>query len=186
MEQKNEIAVFGGGCFWCTEALFEQLRGVASVTSGYAGGTKENPTYEEVCGGTTGYAEVIKIEYDSNEISYDTLLSVFFSTHDPTTMNQQGNDVGAQYRSIILYTTEEQKSEVEKFIQKLEQEKTFDNLIVTELKPLEKFYDAEAQHQKFYEKNSNQPYCQIIINPKLTKLKEKYSHLLKNNEKTNA
>ena len=179
MEQKNEIAVFGGGCFWYTEALFLELTGVLSVTSGYASGTKENPTYEEVCNGKTGHAEVIRIEYDSSEISYDTLLSVFFSTHDPTTMNQQGSDVGVQYRSIILYTTEEQGSEAKEFIQKLEQGKTFDNPIVTELKPLEKFYEAEAQHQKFYEKNSNQHYCQIVINPKLAKLKEKYSHLLK-------
>ena len=180
MEQKNEIAVFGGGCFWCTEALFEKPKGVLSVTSGYAGGDKGNPTYEEVCSGTTGHAEVIKIEYNSDEISYDTLLSVFFSTHDPTTMNQQEGDVGTQYRSIILYTTDKQKKEAEEFIQKLEQEKTFNNPIVTELKALENFTKAETQHQQFYEKNSSQPYCQIVINPKLTKLKEKYSHLLKN------
>ena len=186
MEQKNEIAVFGGGCFWCTEALFLELAGVLSIASGYAGGTKENPTYEEICNGTTGHAEVIKIEYNPDEISYDTLLSVFFSTHDPTTINQQGSDVGAQYRSVILYTTEEQGSEAKEFIQKLEQEKTFDNPVVTELKSLEKFYEAEAEHQKFYEKNSNQPYCQTVINPKLAKLKEKYSHLLKSNEKANT
>lgn len=176
---QKEIAVFGGGCFWCTEAVFERLKGVMKVMPGYAGGHKENPAYEQVCGGTTGHAEVIQIEYDPAVISYEALLSVFFSTHDPTTMNRQGNDVGTQYRSVIFYANEQQKQTAQEFIKKLGQEKIYENPIVTELKPLTNFYPAENYHQQYYDKNPEKPYCQIVINPKLAKLREQYTHLLK-------
>jgi|SRR3989344_4141701 len=170
------IAVFGGGCFWCTEAIFDELKGVQSVESGYAGGYTGNPTYAEVCTGQTGHAEVIKIEYDPAQISYSDLLTVFFATHDPTTLNRQGNDSGTQYRSIVLYTNPEQKTEAEKFIEDLKQS---DVAVVTEVNPLDKFYLAEANHQDFYQNNSAQPYCQLVINPKLVKLQEKFQVLLK-------
>ena len=179
---KKEIALFGGGCFWCGEAVFERLKGVDKVTSGYAGGTKENPTYEEVCGGQTGHIEVIRVAYDPTVVSYETLLSVFFSTHDPTTLNRQGNDIGTQYRSAIFYTTEEQKQKAEMFIQKLQEENPpagGENPIVTELAPLLNFYEAESHHQQYYENNTQAPYCQLVINPKLEKLKKQYTHLLK-------
>ena len=180
MEQKTEIAVFGGGCFWCTEAVFEMLKGVKSVTAGYAGGPSagsgQAPTYEEVCSGKTGHAEVIKVEYDPDLISYEDLLTVFFASHDPTTLNQQGNDVGVQYRSLILYTTPEQKSAAEKFIEEIKP-------VVTEVKPLEHFYEAEPYHQDYYQKNKSAPYCQVVINPKLEKVKERFSQLLKDKGK---
>ncbi|MDP3800252.1 MAG: peptide-methionine (S)-S-oxide reductase MsrA [bacterium] len=172
-----QSAIFGGGCFWCTEAVFKQLKGVKSVTSGYAGGIKENPTYEEVSSGSTGHAEVIKIEFDSAETSFDDLLTVFFATHDSTTLNRQGNDVGTQYRSIILYTSPEQEKEANKFIADLNQS---GEKIVTEVKSLEKFYEAESYHKDFYVRNKDKPYCQLIISPKLEKLKEKFYMLLKN------
>ena len=154
----NEIAVFGGGCFWCGEAVFTRLRGVEKVTSGYA-----------------EHAEVIRIEYNSNIITFEQLLSVFFSTHDPTTLNRQGSDVGTQYRSAIFYASKEQKQKAERFIQKLEAQ----NPIVTELSPLKNFYEAESYHQKYYENNTQAPYCQLVINPKLEKLQKHYAHLLK-------
>jgi len=179
MKSEKEIAVFGGGCFWCGEAVFERLRGVEKVTSGYAGGFKENPTYQEVCSGVTGHAEVIKVEYDPLVISYETLLSVFFSTHDPATLNRQGNDVGKQYRSAIFYASEQQKETAETFMKNLGEEKVYEDPIVTELKPLTNFYDAETYHQQYYDRNSSVPYCQAVINPKLQKLQEKYMHLLK-------
>lgn len=169
-------AVFGGGCFWCTEAVFAELKGIISVMPGYAGGTKPNPTYEEVSSGKTGHAEVTKIIYNPEQITYNDLLTVFFATHDPTTLNRQGNDVGTQYRSIILYTTDEQKSEAEKFIEKLNES---GQKVVTEVKPLEQFYEAENYHRHYYEKNSSAPYCQLVISPKLDKLKEKFNELLK-------
>jgi len=169
---KKEVAVFGGGCFWCTEAVYQMLKGVISVMPGYAGGTTANPTYERVCQGDTGHAEVIKIEYDPEIVSYDDLLTVFFASHDPTTLNRQGSDVGSQYRSIILYTTEEQKQKAEDFIENLGEG------IVTEVKPLGQFYEAENYHQRYYEKNKGVPYCQIVINPKLEKVKEKFAKLL--------
>ena len=159
---KKGIAVFGGGCFWCGEAVFVRLRGVEKVTSGYAGG-----------------AEVIRTEYNSNIITFEQLLSVFFSTHDPTTLNRQGNDVGKEYRSAIFYATPQQKQAAEKFIQKLQEEEVYENPIVTELVPLSNFYEAESYHQQFYEKNQNAPYCQLVVNPKLEKLQKQYSHLLK-------
>lgn len=173
------VAVFGGGCFWCTEAVFEELRGVISVMPGYAGGTTKNPTYEEVIAGHTGHAEVIKIEYDPEKILYHDLLTVFFAIHDPTTINRQGSDIGIQYRSIILYTTEYQKKEAELFIKKLNESEP---KAVTEVKPLGIFYEAEAYHKKYYANNKSAPYCQIVINPKIEKLKSRFHELLKSSE----
>ena len=176
MENKNQIVVFGGGCFWCTEAVFEELKGIISVMPGYAGGLGQDPTYEEVSSGKTGHAEVTRIEFDSTQISFHDLLTVFFGTHDPTTLNRQGNDVGTQYRSIILFTDSEQKSEAEKYISELRQGGLE---IVTEVKPLDKFYEAEDYHKQYYLKNQSQSYCQIVIDPKLQKLQEKFGELLK-------
>ncbi len=178
----KEIAVFGGGCFWCTEAVFKDLRGVTGTMPGYAGGSKPDPTYEAVCGGKTGHAEVTKIEFDPSLISFEDLLTVFFAVHDPTTLNRQGNDVGTQYRSIILYTSDSQKKQAEEFIRKLDQdepaaEKTAPR-VVTELKSLDKFYPAEDYHRDYFAKNPNQPYCQLVISPKLKKLKERFGALL--------
>ena len=177
MNKKIEVAIFGGGCFWCTEEVFKELNGVISVIPGYAGGNKENPTNNEVCTGTTGYAEVIKVEFDSNQISYEDLLMVFFATHDPTTLNRQGNDLGVQYRSIIIYTSKEQRFKAEAFIKRLNSNE--EKQVVTELRPLTKFYPAEEYHHNYYIRNSSQPYCQLVISPKLKKLKEKYFKLLK-------
>jgi peptide-methionine (S)-S-oxide reductase len=178
---KNELktAVFGGGCFWCLEAVFNKLKGVKSVISGYAGGEKIKPTYEKVCSGKTGHAEVMKIEYYPAEISFEKLLAVFFAMHDPTTLNRQGADVGTQYRSIILYSDEQQKNKAEKFIEKLSSEKVFASPIVTEISPLEEFFSAEDYHQKYFEKNPSQAYCQINISPKVAKLREKFGELMK-------
>ena len=174
---KTEIAVFGGGCFWCTEAIYQELEGVIQVWPIYAGGHVPNPTYEMVCTGKTGHAEGIKIEFDPEKISYRSLLTVFFGTHDPTTLNRQGNDVGTQYRSIILTTSPEQKSEAQATIQAIQ--KDLSDPIVTEVKPLETLYEAEDYHQNYYARNVLQPYCQFVINPKLAKLKEKFRELLK-------
>ncbi len=179
MNEKSEIAVFGGGCFWCTEAIFSELKGVASVMPGYAGGQMEKPSYEAVSGGTTGHAEVTKIEFDPNKISYKDLLTVFFYTHDPTTLNRQGADIGEQYRSVILYTNEGQKNQAEAFIKELEEAKAYDKPIVTEVKPLEEFYEAEEYHRDYYKKHKNAPYCQLVIAPKLEKLEKRFSELLK-------
>jgi peptide-methionine (S)-S-oxide reductase len=180
----SAVAVFGGGCFWCTEAVFDELRGVKSVVSGYAGGSTKNPTYEEVCGGRTGHAEVIKIEFDPGEIAFKDLLTVFFASHDPTTLNRQGNDVGTQYRSAIFYATEEQKREAEAFIKELNDSKAFGKPVVTTLEPLGEFYEAEDYHQKYYANNPYQPYCQYMIPPKLTKLHKQFGALLKSHGKT--
>lgn len=178
---KYETAVFGGGCFWCTEAIFKSLRGVISVRSGYAGGASERPTYEEVCGGNTGHAEVIKIDFNPEIISYDKLLTVFFATHNPTILNQQGNDVGTQYRSLVLFSNDIQKQTVEIFIKKLNDSDSGGRPIVTEVKPLERFYEAEEYHRDYYEKNSTQPYCQVIIEPKVKKLAKEFAELIKEN-----
>lgn len=182
MNSSVEIAVFGGGCFWCTEALFRELKGVVSVASGYAGGAMEKPSYEAVSTGRTGHAEVIQVQYEPGAISYEKLLEVFFSTHDPTTLNQQGNDVGEQYRSVIFYTTDKQRKEAEDYIQKLRDERAFQRSIVTEVKSFEAFYPAEDYHQRFYERNPEHGYCKIVIAPKLKKLQEKHSELLAKNE----
>jgi peptide-methionine (S)-S-oxide reductase len=183
-DPESKVAVFAGGCFWCTEAVFDELRGVKSVVSGYAGGSTKNPTYEEVCGGRTGHAEVIKIEFDPGEIAFKDLLTVFFATHDPTTLNRQGNDVGTQYRSAVFYANEEQKREAEAFIKELNDSKAFGKPVVTTLEPLEEFYEAEDYHQKYYANNPYQPYCQYLIPPKLNKLHKQFGELLKSHGKT--
>ncbi|HEX4122276.1 MAG TPA: peptide-methionine (S)-S-oxide reductase MsrA [Verrucomicrobiae bacterium] len=165
---KLQTATFGGGCFWCAEAVFQRIPGVKSVTSGFAGGTTANPSYEEVCTGTTGHAEVIQIQFDPAVISYHKLLEIFWEAHDPTTLNRQGNDVGTQYRSIILYSDEAQKREAEK--SKAEAAAHFSSPIVTQIVPLTKFYSAESYHQNYYNEHSHQGYCQFVIRPKLQKL----------------
>ncbi len=172
-------AVFGGGCFWCTEAIFTRLKGVESVESGYAGGHTQNPTYKEVSAGDTGHVEAIQIEFDSSIIKYKDLLNVFFATHDPTTLNRQGNDVGTQYRSAVFFTSPEQKKEAEDFIKKLDEEKVYEDQIVTEVTKLDKFYPAESYHKRYYDQNQNKPYCQFVISPKIAKLRAKFAPLLK-------
>lgn len=177
MLQNIEIAILGGGCFWCTEAVFKELKGVISETPGYAGGHTEHPTYEDVCDGKTGHIEVTQVEFDPTRISYDDLLTVFFYTHDPTTLNRQGSDVGTQYRSAIFYTNSSQKEKAEAFIKKLNEAGP---RVVTEVAPLNKFYKAEDYHKNYYENNALEPYCQVIINPKIEKLKKRFHELLKN------
>lgn len=178
MRKQNEIAVFGGGCFWCTEAVFKMLKGVSSVAPGYAGGTTANPTYESVSSGTTGHAEVIKVEFDPSVITYRDLLTVFFATHDPTTLNRQGNDVGTQYRSVVFYTNDGQKNEAERFIEEIDSSHPDGNKTVTEVKPLVKFHPAEEYHKNYYAQNKAAPYCQLIINPKLEKVQKEFAALL--------
>jgi peptide-methionine (S)-S-oxide reductase len=179
MSINMEIATLANGCFWCTEAIFQQLNGVEKVTSGYTGGNLKNPTYKEICTGNTGHAEGIQIEFDSNIISYQEILDVFFSTHDPTTLNRQGYDTGTQYRSAIFYHSETQKEIAEVFIAALTNAHVFDNPIVTEITPLGIFYIAENYHQNYYNNNKSQGYCQAVINPKLAKFIEKYQSKLK-------
>lgn len=176
---KLETAIFAGGCFWCTEAFFTDLKGVEKVVSGYIGGTTKNPTYKEVCSGTTGHAEAIKIMYNPDEIAYEDLLEIFFATHDPTTLNRQGADIGTQYRSEVFYTTSEQKTKAENFIKLLEDQKIFDKKIVTKVSEATEFYPAEDYHQDYYALNPNQPYCKAVIEPKLSKLKKNYKSKLK-------
>jgi peptide-methionine (S)-S-oxide reductase len=166
---KTKLATFGAGCFWCVEAVFQRLDGVEKVVSGYSGGTTSDPTYEQVCTGTTGHAEVCQISYDPSKISYDELLEVFWKTHDPTTRNRQGNDVGTQYRSIILFHDEEQQRLAASYKAKLESEHIWNKSIVTEIVPFQKFWPAEAYHQNYYNNNSAQGYCQLVITPKLDK-----------------
>jgi peptide-methionine (S)-S-oxide reductase len=177
--KKLETATFGTGCFWCTEAIFERLDGVEKVISGYSGGHIKNPSYKEVCTGTTGHAEVIRIYFDPEVISYEELLDVFWQTHDPTTLNRQGNDVGTQYRSVIFYHNEEQKKIAEKSKQEMDHSGTFADPIVTEISPLINFYEAENYHQDYFENNPNQPYCSVIIAPKVKKFKARYSYKLR-------
>jgi len=181
----NQAAVLGGGCFWCTETIFKELKGVVSVMPGYAGGDKPDPTYEQVCGGDTGHAEVIRVEFDPKEISFRDLLEVFFATHDPTTLNRQGNDVGTQYRSVILYADEAQKAEAEAVIGELKASGGYGGReVVTELKPLEKFWEAESYHRDYYRNNkSENPYCQLVIDPKLAKFRAKFRSLLKEQDR---
>ena len=167
----TEIATLGGGCFWCTEAVFQMLPGVKSVTSGYAGGTTENPTYKEVCSGNTGHAEVNQIEFDPKVISYEKVLETFWEAHDPTTLNRQGNDSGTQYRSVIFYSSEAQRAAAEK--SKAAAQKELSRPIVTEIVPLKKFYKAENYHQDYYRDNPNQPYCRLVIRPKVEKFEQK-------------
>ncbi|MHA3772322.1 peptide-methionine (S)-S-oxide reductase MsrA [Verrucomicrobiota bacterium sgz303538] len=169
---QNERVTFGGGCFWCIEAVFQRLKGVNKVVSGYAGGTVPNPTYKQVCTGDTGHAEVVQLEYDPSQVSFEKLMEVFWAAHDPTTLNRQGHDVGTQYRSIILYENEQQKAAAEK--SKAEAQKEFKDPIVTEIVPLKTFYSAEDYHQNYFNDNSEKnPYCQVVIRPKLQKLLSK-------------
>ena len=172
-------ATFGGGCFWCTEAVYQQLRGVYSVTSGYSGGKKENPTYEEICTGLTGHAEVIQVEYDPQQVSFAELLEVFWMTHDPTTLNQQGADIGTQYRSVVFYHNDQQKRQAEEYQAKLDQSGAFAAPIVTEISPFTKFYAAEKYHQDYYERYPEQDYCRAVIGPKLEKLRKVFHDKLK-------
>ena len=171
-QKETDSITLGGGCFWCIEAVFKLIPGVISATSGYAGGTTDNPTYKQVCTEETGHAEVVRIEYNPKELSLEKILEVFFSAHDPTTLNRQGNDMGTQYRSIILYHSEKQKEASEKFIEKIQPE--YKNPIVTEVKKLGKFYPAEDYHKNYFENNPTQPYCQIVIAPKIEKIKKKF------------
>lgn len=183
LSSKLEKATFAGGCFWCTEAIFEQLKGVNAVVSGYSGGDIKNPSYREVVSGRTGHAEAIQITYNPNEISYSELLDVFFSTHNPTTLNRQGYDIGTQYRSVVFYHNEQQKQEAIAIIKALTEAKVFENKIVTEVKPFTAFYLAEEYHQDYYENNKSQPYCENVINPKLKKFLKKYTSKLKDDVK---
>lgn len=176
---KTDTATFGEGCFWCTEAIFERLKGVILVTSGYAGGTVPNPTYEQVCTGTTGHAEVSQIIYDPDVISYDELLKVFFKTHDPTSLNRQGADVGTQYRSVIFYSNEEQQKKAEYYINELNKSGAFNKPIVTEIVQLKNFYKAEEYHQDYFAKNPQQGYCNFVIVPKIEKFEKVFKDLLK-------
>jgi peptide-methionine (S)-S-oxide reductase len=169
---------FGNGCFWCTEAIFETLKGVKKVTSGYMGGQTENPTYEAVCSGTTGHAEVIELEY-ADELSFDELLLVFFKTHNPTTLNRQGNDIGTQYRSAIFYHNQEQKEQAEAMIKRLTDEKVFDRPIVTEVTPASTFYKAENYHQNYFNNNPGNPYCAAVIQPKLYKFAKEFTEKIR-------
>jgi peptide-methionine (S)-S-oxide reductase len=179
MENKTEVAVFGGGCFWCTEAVFSQLRGVKSVLPGYAGGHAKNPTYKQVCSETTGHAEVSRVQFDPEQITFQDLLEVFFATHDPTTLNRQGADRGTRYRSVILYANDAQKEQAEACIQELDRSGTLGNPVVTQLAPLGEFYQAEAEHLQFYEENPESMYCQVVISPKVAKVREKFARQLR-------
>ena len=171
---QREVATLGGGCFWCLDAIYRQLRGVEKVESGYAGGTKPNPSYREVCGGNTGHAEVVQITYDPSLISYRDLLDVFFTVHDPTTQDRQGADMGTQYRSIVLTHSDEQARIAREAIADVTAEKIWDDPIVTQIRPLETFYPAERYHQDYFANNPNQPYCQVVIEPKVAKFRRKY------------
>ena len=174
-----ETAVLGGGCFWSMEATFSQLKGVIDAEVGYAGGFKENPTYEEMNQTDTGHAEVVKVTFDPEIISYDKLLEVFFYVHDPTTLNRQGNDVGEQYRSIILYSDPEQEKTAREYIKDLEGQKVYQDQIVTEVEPLDKYYKAEDYHQEYFENNPSQSYCAVVVAPKVEKFEDKFADLLK-------
>jgi peptide-methionine (S)-S-oxide reductase len=180
MENKNlETATLAAGCFWCVEAVFDDLRGVEDVVSGYSGGHTENPTYQEVCSETTGHAEVAQIKFDPQELSYKELLQVFFAVHDPTTLNRQGNDVGSSYRSAIFYHNEEQKRIAEEVIREVTEEGVYDDPIVTEVTAFDKFYPAENYHQEYFANNPNQPYCAAVVAPKVAKFRQKFLTRLK-------
>lgn len=180
MTQSNfETITLGGGCYWCVEAVYENLKGVKSVVSGFSGGKILNPSYEEVCSGTTGHAEVVQITFDKNVTSLDEIFKVFFTVHDPTTLNRQGADKGTQYRSVIFYNDEEQKKEAQSIIAELKNAKVYENPIVTTLEPFTKFYKAEDYHQNYYANNKSQPYCQMVIQPKLEKFEKVFKDKLK-------
>lgn len=175
MEKQDEVAVFGGGCFWCTEAVFSELEGVLAVNPGYAGGHTENPTYPQVCTDNTGHAEVVEIRFDPDHITYHRLLEVFFATHDPTTLNRQGADSGTHYRSIILHTTDEQEEQAEAYIRELDSSGSTGDPIVTEVVRLDRFYEAEADHKQFYANNPAAMYCQLVIRPKVEKVRGEFA-----------
>jgi peptide-methionine (S)-S-oxide reductase len=177
--RKHEVATLAGGCFWCLEAVYDELQGVEEVESGYAGGTVPNPTYRQVCSGTTGHAEVVQVTFDPEQLSYRDILEVFFQIHDPTTLNRQGADVGTQYRSAIFYHDEQQKATAEEMISELEASGKWRDPIVTEVVPLEAFYRAEGYHQEYYQRNEDQPYCRVVITPKLKKFRKVYLTQLK-------
>ena len=179
MERQRETATLAGGCFWCLEAVFDDLRGVESVVSGYAGGRVPNPTYEHVCAGTTGHAEVVQITFDPAQVSYRELLEVFFTIHDPTTLNRQGGDVGTQYRSAIFYHSDEQKQTAEQVIRDIEAEEIWESPLVTEVVPLTEFYPAEDYHQEYFARNPRAGYCQVVIAPKVSKFRKQYLSRLK-------
>ncbi|RIH63143.1 peptide-methionine (S)-S-oxide reductase [Mariniphaga sediminis] len=174
-----EKATLGGGCFWCTEAVYKELKGVVKAVPGYSGGHIKNPSYREVCTGRTGHAEVVQITFNPKEVSFAEILEVFFLTHDPTTLNRQGNDVGTQYRSAIFFHNEEQKQTAEKIIKRFEEEKVYDNPIVTEITPFDTFYLAEDYHHNYFERNKDQPYCQFVVAPKLEKFRKIFKEQLK-------
>lgn len=177
--RSTETAILGGGCFWCIEAVLERLEGVHKVVSGYAGGTAPQPSYEQVCSGTTGHAEVVQVEFDPAVLSYRDLLLVFFAMHDPTTLNRQGADIGTQYRSVIYYASEEQRVVAEALIKELDGEGIWGAPIVTRVEPAPQFYPAEAYHQQYYRRNPNAGYCQVVIAPKVAKLRQKFAHRLR-------
>ena len=176
-----ETTTLGGGCFWCLEAVYDRVEGVIDLVSGYAGGRRPNPTYEQVCSGATGHAEVVQLHFDPEIISFADLLHIFFTIHDPTTLNRQGADVGSQYRSVIFYHSPEQKETAEQTIAQLTADTIWPNPIVTELSPIPEFYPAEAYHQDYFANNPYQPYCQAVVAPKVVKLRQKYAHRLKRN-----
>ena len=179
MEQGWEEITLGAGCFWCVEAVFQELKGVKSVVSGYAGGVKDKPTYKEVCSGMTGHAEVARIVYDPNEVTVDEILEVFWQTHDPTTLNRQGNDVGTQYRSVVFYHTEEQKNIAEKYKKELDASGAFSAPIVTEIVEINNYYEAEEYHQNYYNEHGNESYCRYVIGPKMEKFRKVFKDKLK-------
>ncbi len=176
---KSEVATLGGGCFWCTEAVFSELKGVEKAEPGYSGGSLPNPSYEQVCSGKTGHAEVVQVTFDPTAISYRDILDVFFATHDPTTLNRQGNDVGTQYRSVIFYHNEEQKATAEKTIEELTEAKTLNAPIVTQVEPFKAFYQAEEYHKNYFKRHPEQAYCQVVIAPKVAKFRKLFLPKLK-------
>jgi len=178
-DKGTEIATLGAGCFWCVEAVFQELKGVETVTSGYMGGDMPNPTYKMICTGTSGYAEVVQVHFDPAIISFEQILNIFYTTHDPTTLNQQGADRGTQYRSAIFYHSEEQKAVAEQVTQEIDKSDLWSNPVVTEITAATEYYIAEAYHQDYYTLNPNQGYCRAVINPKMAKFRAKYAHLLK-------
>ena len=179
MAQSNEVAVFGGGCFWCVEAVFMEIKGVNSVASGYSGGHVENPSYYEVCGEQTGHAEVVRLEFDPGQITFKEMLEVFFASHDPTTLNYQGADRGTRYRSVVLYTSEEQRDQTSDFIKDLDASGTQPGPVVTQIAQFERFYEAEEEHRQFYLNNPGSMYCQVVISPKVAKVRQKFSKSLR-------
>jgi peptide-methionine (S)-S-oxide reductase len=176
---QSEVAVLGGGCFWCLEAVYQQMEGVQSVASGYMGGVRPDPTYQQVCSGATGHVEVVQLTFDPTITSYREILDVFFAIHDPTTRDRQGNDAGSQYRTVIFYTSDEQRSTAEQLIRELDAEHIWTDPIVTEVRPAETFYRAEDYHQDYFRSNPNQPYCAFVVAPKAKKFREKFAHKLK-------